>query len=133
MFSRALITSGQNVNRAMNAGDGYIANPRAFLMVADANSTITVADIAGGLILRSGATAGRTDTTPTATLLAAALVGMDIGDTYTFKTSVQVAFAITYAGGTGVTASGNLVIAANGYKEFILEKTGAATFNLIGL
>ena len=133
-FVRGLVAGGNDVARAMNVGDGYLANPRAASMAADAASTITVDDIAGGLILRSGMTADRIDTSPTATLIAAAFPNMDIGDSFTFKISNQVAgFQTTIAGGTGVTASGNLVVLEATMHEFVLTKTGAATFDLIGL
>lgn len=133
MFKRALVHSGADLPQAAQAGEGYLANPRAASMSADAASTISIADLSGGLILRSGATAARIDTSPTGTLLDGAYPNMDEGDSLIFKVSVQVAFAITMAGGVGVTASGNLVIAANTYKEFVLTKTGTATYTLVGL
>ncbi len=134
MFHRATISKGGiNLPEQSRVGAGYTANPKAGLVSEDAAHTITTAELLGGLILRSGATANRIDTTPTAVLLIAALEGMDIGDVFTFKVSVQVAFTITLAGGTDVTASGNLVVAANGNKEFLLEKTSVTEMNLIGL
>ena len=133
-FVRPLVNhGGRNLPEPMRVGVGYLANPQQQAVSADAATTLTTADILGGLIIRSGATADRIDTTPTAVLLLAALEGMDIGDVFTFKVSNQVAFAITLAGGVDVTASGNLVVAANGNKEFLLEKTSATEMNLIGL
>lgn len=132
MFIRPLVFEN-GIPRPSRAGDGFAANPLASSMAVDAASTITVEKLAGGLILRSGATAARTDTTDTAVNILAAFPGMDIGDSFIFKISVQVAFAITVAGGAGVTASGNLVIAANGVKDFVLTKTGAAAMTLVGL
>lgn len=132
MFLRAMVMDN-GLARAARQGDGLLSARTPISMAADANSVIGAAQISGGLILRSGATAARTDTTDTAVALLAAMPFMDIGDCYEFTVSVQVAFAITLAGGTGVTASGNLVIAANGDNVFLLQKTGAATMNLIGL
>lgn len=117
--------------RAASVGDGWIAAP-AETVLADANSTITAAAIAGGLVTQVP-TAARTDTTDTAANIAAAFPNMDIGDTFVFMICAKAAFALTIAGGTGVTASGNLTVPASTGKFFLLVKTGAATFNLIGL
>lgn len=133
MFVRPLVREGAMV-RPMNAGDGLAANYRMTQEDTDGNTVISVAKIAGGLILRGAITANRTDTTATAALIAAAFPDMNIGDTLSFKVSNQdTAQTITVAGGTGVTASGNLVVVALRTKEFVLVKTAAATFNLIGL
>jgi hypothetical protein len=136
MFARAMIDDGSGMPRKARNGDGSQSNYAPATLATDANSVLTVALLAGGLVLRAGMTAARTDTTDTAVNLDKATPGMDVGDTLTFKISNQVAFAETVAGGVGVTASGNLVVAANGYKEFLLQKTGtgaSAAFNLIGL
>lgn len=133
MFVRSLVRDGGMV-RPMASGDGMAANYSAISISANVSTTLTEADIAGGLILRSGMTANRIDTTPTAVLLAAAFPDMNIGDTLSFKVSNQdSAQTVTLAGGAGVTASGNLIVIVTTMKEFILEKTAADTFNLIGL
>lgn len=117
--------------RAQTTGDGWLASPSETVL-ADANSTITAAAIAGGLVTQVP-TAARTDTTDTAANIAAAFPNMDIGDTLMFYICAKAAFALTIAGGTNVTASGNLTVAASTGKFFMLVRTGAAAFNLIGL
>lgn len=131
MFVRAQIMRNGEQELA-RAGVGLLVMPSVASNATDSNQTYTVAQILGGVILRTTA-ANRTDTTPTGTALGAALTGMDIGDTFMFKVSSQAAYTITVAGGTGVTASGNLVVPASSAKDFILTKTSATTFTLVGL
>lgn len=131
-LSRALVQdSDAGATKPARTGAGWLAAPSETVL-ADADSTITAAAIAGGLVTQVP-TAARTDTTDTAALIAAAFPNMDIGDTYMFMICAKAAFALTIAGGTGVTASGNLTVPASTGKFFMLVKTGAATFNLIGL
>lgn len=119
--------------RVARDGDGLMAFFDPSTMAVDANSPILVANMAGGLVLRTTATAARTDTTDTAVNILAAFPQMDIGEAFTLVYSNQVAFAITIAGGTGVTASGNLTIAANGLKFLLFTKLTATTMSVLGL
>lgn len=137
MFKRAMVRE-DGMAREARSGDAVGANYNVTTDTTDAATTIAVDAILSGLLIRNGMTANRIDTTPTAVALADALVGMDVGDTYSFKVAnFDAAQTITLAGGTDVTASGNLVVAAGGVREFVLELTdatdGAETFNLYGL
>lgn len=132
MFKRGIVRDG-GLHRDMVAGDGLQANYAPSSLVTDAAIQLTVTDVLGGLILRSGATANRIDTVPTGANLELALEGMDVGDTASFKVSNTTAFTITLAGSTGVTASGNLIVTALDMKEFILIKDAVDTYRVIGL
>ena len=131
-FKRATVFD-KGLQRPARVGDGMLAFLSKSAITADAASTITAAMIQGGLILRSGATAGRIDTTDTAALILAALPEMDIGDTYLFAVSNTSTQTITLAGGTDVTESGNLDIPTLTCKWVVLEKTSATTMNMIAL
>lgn len=132
MFVRARV-SQSGMERPARSGEGWIGNPRVTTVATAGNLTITIPAILGGIARFTGAAGAVTYTTPTGTLLAAALPDMDIGDTFPFMIVNTAAQAATIAGGTDVTAvAGNLVVNATG-KMFVLEKTGATTFNLYGL
>jgi hypothetical protein len=132
MFVRPLVKE-KGVVREARTGTGLLAMPLVTNVATDAAGTITAAAILGGIHTHSTHTASRTDTTDTAANIIAAMPDMDIGDTYMFKVASLAAFTIVVAGGTGVTASGNLTVAANGSKDFVLTRTGAATMSLLGL
>lgn len=134
MFNRGLVSGGADLPRAMRAGDGYMANPVVGNILDTAAHTITVAEMAGGLIIRDTQSADRIDTTPTAALILAANPTMDIGDSFIIKFSnIDTAFQITLAGGTGVTASGTLIVLEGTMKELLFTKTGAATMTMKAL
>lgn len=133
MFRRAMVFGGDRLPQPMRVGDGLIANPSVFSKTDDADATLSVDEVLGGFIQQAGTlTAGRTLTTPTATALAAALDGMDVGDGFCFVVSNANAgdFAVTIAGGTDVTLVGSGAIPQFGSRMFCLVKTGAATFSL---
>lgn len=132
-LNRALVQTSQGDRRGARMGDGFLAGLAPQTINADSNQVIGPSHIAGGLVLRAGMTAARNDTTATAAQLDATFADMNPGDSFLFAVSSQVAFTSTIAGGTGVTASGNLVVPANGFKLFLLVKTGTAAYNLIGL
>lgn len=132
-FKRATVFDG-GLQRPARGGDGiYGQNYSPTAITADANSTITAAMIAGGLVLRSGMTANRTDTSDTAVNILGAFPEMDIGDTLTFKVSNTSGFSSILAGGTGVTASGNLTVLTLTAKEVVLTKTSATTMTMVAL
>lgn len=130
-FVRAEVFDKGN-ERPMRVGDGFVAMPARIVNSAAGNQTISLAQILGGVAVFTGAAAAVTYTTDTAANILAAMPAMDIGDTYVFMLSNTAAQAATIAGGTGVTASGNLVVNATA-KMFLLEKTSATTMNLYGL
>lgn len=132
MFVRPMVYE-KGTARVSRVGDGILANPSVTAIAADSNQTITAAAILGGVVTHATHTASRTDTTDTAVNILAAMPDMDIGDTYVFKVASLAAFTIIVAGGSGVTASGNLTVAANGAKDFILTKTSVTTMTLLGL
>ena len=74
---------------------------------ADSATTLTPAQVLGGQIVRTGMTAGRTDTLPTAAVLAEAMQGVFVGLAFQFEVRNQNAgaFAQTLAVGTGGTLS----------------------------
>ena len=131
MFHRACIHKG-GIESEMRVGDGFAANPRYVLNSAAGNQTISLNQILGGIAAFSGAAGAVTYTTDTAAHILAAMPDMDIGDTYVFMLSNTAAQVATIAGGTDVTASGNLTVNATS-KMFVLEKTAATTMNLYGL
>lgn len=130
--TRPLVREGAMVRPARD-GDGLMAFFDPQIMNVDAASTITVANMAGGLIIRTTAATNRIDTTPTAAAIIAAYPEMDVGESFIVTISNQTAVTITIAGGAGVTASGNLVIAATSMRLFMFTKTSATTMTLIGL
>lgn len=113
--------------RLMRNGDGFAANPRIKVNAADAAYTVTVTDIAGGILQATSLSAGRTFTTPTAAAIIAAFPEMDIGDCMVFKVSAVAAFAITWAAGTDVTLAGRATTPASTSTDIVIEKTAATT------
>lgn len=133
MIATPVVYEG-SLQRKARAGDGSLMRLQVPAAVsADSNQTIGVAALLGGLYIRSGMTAGRSDTTPTGALLDAALEAFDVGDTFTFAISVTVAFALTLVAGTGITLAGKTVVPASGSMWFVVTKTGAGTFTITGL
>jgi hypothetical protein len=126
MFSRPLVVS-DGITRPGRPGDGCYANFAAQAVSADAATTWTINNIAGGLIIRTGLTAGRTDTTPTGALIDAANPLMDVGDNFIVVVSNRAAQVLTIAGGTGVTVSGFTTLNA-ATRWAIFTKTGVATY-----
>jgi len=84
-------------------------------ITADANQTLTPTQVLGGWIFRSGLTAGRTDTLPSAAALAEAIQGVFVGTTFSFRVRNVSAAAQTQTlavGAGGTLASGNAVTTA---------------------
>lgn len=129
MFVRPYVTE-KGMERKARVGEGFMAMPLITSNTSAGNQTITAAAIMGGVARFTGAAGAVTYTTDTAANLAAAMPGMDIGDSYVFSVVNTAAQTATIAGGTGVTAvAGNLTINASS-GLFALIKTGAATFDL---
>jgi hypothetical protein len=86
------------------------------------NATLTAAQILGGLILRDGGSANRTDTTPTAAQLVAAAVGVQLATGFEFviRNAQAATYTLTLAAGTGVTLSPTTITIAPGTgKQFL--------------
>jgi len=120
------------LQRKARAGDGWLAFPRKTNQTTDSNQVISVSAILGGLYGRSGTNTSRTDTTDTAVNILAAMPEMNIGSVYMFMVYNQTANTLVIAGGTGVTASGNLSVLTLTTKWFMLTKTSATTMTLEG-
>jgi len=135
-FNRALVSPDSKMPHPMSAGDGLLSNFRMTTFGAEADATLTVAQVSGGHIFQDVTlTSDVVYTLPTAALLAAAYSTMDIGDAYSFVvTNSQVgAFDVVIAVGTDITAVGannTLSVPPQSSRIFTLVKTAAATFDL---
>jgi len=107
--------------------DGWLAFVAPFIQATDSNQVISAAALSTGLYVRSGMTAGRSDTTDTAVNILAANPEMDVGETFVVAVSVTTAFALTLIAGAGMTAVGAKTIVASGFGFILFTKTGAAT------
>ncbi len=115
------------VAQKSGVGTGLFANIRPAAVATDANVTMTVDQMAGGMVQYTGFTAGRNITTPTAALILAAAADMDIGDSFTFLVSVVPAFAGTWVAGTGVTLAGRATTPASSWSLVTVTKLSATT------
>lgn len=121
---RSMVQDG-GLTRASRAGDNLNSSCALVTIAADANATLSVATIAGGLVQFTGFTAGRTLTTDTAANILAANPWMDIGDSFRVDVSIVPAFAGTLAAGAGVTLAGKSAVPASGYNTLVFLKTSA--------
>lgn len=101
---------------------------------ADAR-TYTAAELLGGLILRDCAGGARSDVTPTAALIIAAMRQAGVGNSFEFtiRNTSDAAETITVTAGTGVTLSGTMTIAQNNSKRFICIVTASTTVTIYSL
>lgn len=125
-FPRAMVMDA-GLQRPGRVGDGMVSHLNDAIQALDSNQVVLAASIVGGLYDRAGMTAGRTDTTDTAVAILAAMPQMDIGDTFLLMVSVQVAFAITWAAGVGVTLAGKATAPASSITFVLITKNTAAT------
>ena len=123
---RAIVQDG-GLSRNSRAGDNIFASRSLLSIATDANRTLAVQDLAGGLIQFTGFTAGRNLTTDTAANIIAANPWMDIGDSFEVFVSISTAFAGTLVAGTGVTLAGKATVVASGSGILLFTRTGAAT------
>ena len=88
-------------------------------------ATYTAAQLKGGLLLRDPNGSGRSDITPTAALLVAALPSAVVGTSFTFliRNDADAAETITVTAGTDCTTSGTMTIAQNAIKQFLVVLT----------
>jgi hypothetical protein len=127
LFKRVHIFHKSGLAEPSRAGSGFLGNIQITSKTTDANHTITVAEMSGGMIYYSALSAGRTVTTPTAALILAACPDMDIGDSFSFIVSIQDAFAITWAAGTDVNLDGRATTPASSFSIITVTKTAATT------
>ena len=126
-FLRNVLSSAATLVRPARQGDGLLAHIAPVAIATDANATLTIANITGGLVQFTGFTAGRNITTPTAALMIAAWPDMDIGDSFSFFVSSVAAFAGTYVAGTGVTLAGRTTTPASSFSMIVVTKLSATT------
>jgi len=88
-------------------------------------ATYTAAQILGGLLLRDPNGANRSDVTPTAALLVAAIPGAVVGQSFEFQitNTADAAETITVTAGSGATLSGTMTIAQNASRRFLVVLT----------
>lgn len=127
LFKRALVTANYSLPQPTRAGTGPSTNYAITKKTTNVDHTLTVAEMAGGLVYYSALSAGRAVTTPTAADILAAAPDMDIGDSFTFKVSIQDAFAITWAAGAGVTLDGRATTPASSSTDIVVTKLSATT------
>ena len=92
-------------------------------------ATYTAAQLLGGLITRDCAGGARSDVTPTAALIVAALKNPVVGSSFEFtiRNTSDEAETITVTGGTDVTISGTATIAQNNSKRFLAVCTNVTS------
>ena len=133
MSALRTIVQDQGMTRNSRAGDNYATSRSLTVVATDANATLTVERIAGGLVQFTGFTANRTLTTDTAANILAANPWMDVGDSFEVHVSISTAFTGTISAGTSVTTAGKTTIAASGHLLLLFTRTGAATVTCTGL
>lgn len=129
LFKRVLTGQGANLPGIYSPGNGLFANLIPTAIATDTALTLTTAQMAGGLVVFTGFTAGRAVTVPTAAQLNAACPDMDIGDSFSFFAAVTAAFAATWTANTGVTIAGRTTLPASSTLQVItVTKTGASAY-----
>lgn len=91
--------------------------------------TYAASELVGGLILRDPNGGNRSDVTPTAALIVAAIPCAAVGDTFNFdiRNTADAAETITVTAGAGVTLSGTMTIAQNNTRRFRAVVTNVET------
>ena len=99
-------------------------------------ATYTAAQLLGGMIIRDPAGAARSDVTPTAALIIAALPQGGIAGQsfeFTIRNAADADETITVTAGTDVTLSGTMTIAQNNSKRFLCVVTSATEVTIYSL
>lgn len=125
-FNRATIFDA-GLQRPARVGDGLIASPLLVTDTVNANTVLTVAQMAGGMVQYTAFSAGRNITTDSAANIIAANPAMDIGDSLMVFVSITTAFAGTLVAGASVTLAGKATVVASGFAVLVFTRTGAAT------
>lgn len=127
---------GQTHFSGLAAGSDYFTKHAVVSTITSASAaTYTAAQLLGGLILRDPAGSARSDVTPTAALILAALDAPVTGQSFEFtiRNTADAAETITVTAGTDVTLSGTMTIAQNNSKRFLCVVTGATTVSIYSL
>ena len=107
-----------------------IAKKTTITTIATAGAvTYTIAQLAGGIILRDTAGAIRSDVLPTASLIMAYLKNSNIGDSFEFTVinNSGAANTLTLTAGTGVTLFGTMTVAQGIMQTFRVVLTQKVT------
>lgn len=127
----AVTLSGQNYFRT---GTAPLTNPVFSPVVVSTITTAGVvtygaADFTGGLVLRDPNGAGRSDVSPTAALLLAAVPGavINTGVPFCIRNTADAAETITMTAGAAATLSGTMTIAQSNTKCFVAVFTAIGT------
>lgn len=135
-FNRVLVSSDAKIPQPMRAGDGLVSNFGIKAFAAEADATLTTAELSGGLVFQGTTlTSDVVYTLPTAALILAEFASMDVGDAYSFvvTNSQAGAFDVVIAVGAGITAVGannTLSVPPQCSRVFTLVKTSATAMNL---
>lgn len=131
LFNKAYVNKTGQMQKALQ-GDNPLCGLVAITNAATGASTITANMMAGGIYV-SAITSAVTHTTDTAVNILAANPDMSVGDSAVLLVSNPTAYVLTLAGGTNVTASGTLTVAAGDSRMFLLTKTSETAMTLKGL
>ncbi len=91
------------------------------------STTLTAAQLLGGILYRTGPVGGYADTTPTAAAIVAAMDNPQIGDSFTFTHVNGVAQICTFTAGAGVTLAGTVNNAASKVRMYLCTVTNVET------
>lgn len=121
------------LEQPLTPGVGLFSVRKPTVYATDAAYTLTVSDIAAGILQVTGLTAGRNLTTPTAAAIIAAYPEMNIGDSIELTVSITTAFAGTWVAGTTITLAGRATTPASSSTLISITKTSATaiTWNVI--
>lgn len=125
-FNVPIVRSQGGLEQPAVPGTGVCSALVAVANATDSAQTIPVATIQAGLYVRTIG-AARIDTTDTAANILAANPAMNVGDSFILLVSNVAAFALTIAGGTGVTVGTKAIIAASSPGILVFTKTSATT------
>jgi len=122
-FNRAIARGANGMRQEMKTGDGWPVGPDLVEDATNANTTITIEEMAAGVLNLTSFSAGHNLTTPTAAAIVAAFPQMDVGDTLHMIVAMETAYAATLAAGTGVTLSGKATVAASSHAHLLFKVT----------
>ena len=135
-FGRVHFTEEGKQGQPSRAGVGWVANCNVKAYAAETDETVTIAELAGGIIHQGTTlTSDVVYTLPTSVIIEAEWPEMDVGDAFHFMvTNSQAgAFDVVMAVGVGMTAIGannTLSVPPQSSRVFTIEKTSATAHNL---
>jgi hypothetical protein len=124
--NKVMIKDAGNMMIDAPQGAGFMDRVRVSNNTTDADYTLTVADVMGGIYQRSGTNTSRSETLPTMALLVAANPNWDIGETLRFDiANASSANSTTIVTGSGITLVGSATVPVNGRRSVYLRKDSA--------